>query len=245
MVRQSLHSITEEDEDKSAQKTDTVLPDQKGDDLGLDTSTGVAINGPLPDTGLLAFLRGEGPGPKGRVLDEVLAFDMVQMEKDHDFIQWLFPTDEPSQFVEVPLLTETLQLIARQDKVVVCCMRRSLDIFLAFLGLRMVSAPGEWQVKKANFRARKKICWTVTCAEGNHNWRRISRVLKSLNLLGLEGEARALYLCLERLWATGSIPRFAEKTMPFWRDAARMTDRSIPKYKAKATTCRLPLSGGV
>ena len=45
---------------------------------------------------VLAFLEGEGVDAAGRTLFEVLAFDDAALERNHDFIQWLFPLDEPS-----------------------------------------------------------------------------------------------------------------------------------------------------
>lgn len=48
-------------------------------------------------TALVAFLEGRGPDGAGRTLDQVLAFDDRQLERHHDFIQWLFPLREPSR----------------------------------------------------------------------------------------------------------------------------------------------------
>lgn len=48
---------------------------------------------------LVDFLMGVGPDGSGRRIGEVLAFDDAQLERRHDFIQWLFPLPEPSRTV--------------------------------------------------------------------------------------------------------------------------------------------------
>jgi hypothetical protein len=42
----------------------------------------------------------------GRTIDKVLAFDLADLERHHDFIQWIFPLPEPSFTVlGSPILT--------------------------------------------------------------------------------------------------------------------------------------------
>jgi len=48
---------------------------------------------------ILAFLAGRGRDGSGRLLSEVLAFDDAAIEGVHDFIQWCFPSMEPSRAV--------------------------------------------------------------------------------------------------------------------------------------------------
>ena len=55
---------------------------------------------------IVTFLEGEGPDDRGRSLFDVLAFDDAALERNHDFIQWLFPLPEPSSAVpDAPVLT--------------------------------------------------------------------------------------------------------------------------------------------
>ena len=48
---------------------------------------------------IVAFLSGSGKDTRGRWLDEILAFSDDELEHRHDYIQWLFPLDTPSQAV--------------------------------------------------------------------------------------------------------------------------------------------------
>jgi len=182
----------------------------------------MVVNSPL-----LSFLRGEGRGPRDATLAEVLAMDFEGWQTAHDFIQWVFPTDQPSRFVkESPLLTPELQAVARGDERILANTRRSFEYFLDFLGLELVRIDDEGQPnmrirRSPQFGNRRTVCWEVNCLEGNHNWRRISRALRSLSLLGLDTEVAAFYRCLESMWVRGDIipPQF-KATVEHWRQSA-------------------------
>jgi hypothetical protein len=56
---------------------------------------------------LLDFYRGHGTDAEGRFLKDIWTWENHDLEGVHDFIQWLFPLPEPSQFnPDAPLLTE-------------------------------------------------------------------------------------------------------------------------------------------
>ena len=50
--------------------------------------------------GIVGFLEGKTPDHRGRTLSMVLAFSDERAEQTHDYIQWLFPLDEPSGSVQ-------------------------------------------------------------------------------------------------------------------------------------------------
>ena len=53
----------------------------------------------------------------GRTLDEILNWNDQAMEAVHDYVQWIFPTDEASMFnSQAPLLSPSLQAICRKDE---------------------------------------------------------------------------------------------------------------------------------
>ena len=55
---------------------------------------------------IVAFLEGDGPDGAGRMIAQVQAYDAGELERQHDFIQWLFPLAEPSAAVPgSPVLT--------------------------------------------------------------------------------------------------------------------------------------------
>src|SRR5262245_38928693 len=50
----------------------------------------------MTESEIVGFYRGTGTDHSGRRLDEILQWDDGALERVHDYIQWLFPLDEPS-----------------------------------------------------------------------------------------------------------------------------------------------------
>ena len=91
-----------------------------------------------PMSRLTEFYRGQPPDNRGRTLADLWAFSDDRMEAVHDFIQWMFPLREPSQFnPEAPLLTDADVAEFRADPAMPRALRRSFERFLAFLGLAL------------------------------------------------------------------------------------------------------------
>ena len=70
-------------------------------------------------------------------LDTILSWDDGRLEAVHDYIQWLFPLDEPSRFnPSAPLLTAH-DRAAFRDPELAANLRRALDRMLAFYGFTL------------------------------------------------------------------------------------------------------------
>jgi hypothetical protein len=166
---------------------------------------------------LVDFYRGTGTDSEGRRLDDILAWRDGQLEAVHDFIQWLFPLPEPSRFnPDAPLLTPEEIATFRDDPALRANLRRSFERILSFLGL-MENADGQVE-PGPNFDRRAPDVWDYP----NHNWLRITRILRSLRLLGLEAEAQALYRRLEDIHTRRRFP-IGDDTFRYWTDAVRGT----------------------
>ncbi len=164
---------------------------------------------------LTDFYRGEGSDAEGRRLGEVLAWPDGSLEAVHDFIQWLFPLPEPSRFnPDAPLLTPEDIAAFRREPALRANLRRSFERILPFLGLAE-SAGGD-VVEGPNFARRAPDVWNYP----NHNWLRITRVLRSLRLLGLEAEAQALYRRLADFHGRRRFP-IGDDTFRYWTGAVR------------------------
>jgi hypothetical protein len=161
---------------------------------------------------LVEFYRGTTPDTEGRTLAEIWAFSDEEMEDVHDFIQWMFPLREPSQFnPDAPLVTDADMAEFRGDPALRAALARSFERFLAFLGLSFDSG----QVSEAADFASKDTVWRYP----NHNWLRITRVLASTRMLGLEAQSLAFFAFLEKVRdRPGS--RIDARTFRFWSDAA-------------------------
>jgi hypothetical protein len=65
-----------------------------------------------------------------------------------------------------------------------------------------------------NFAARVPEIW----AEPNHNWLRVTRILRSLTLLGLATLAHAFFGWLEAAYGSRKYP-ISEETFSYWTEA--------------------------
>jgi hypothetical protein len=164
---------------------------------------------------LVDFYRGQGTDTEGRFLKDIWGWTDDQLEEVHDYIQWLFPLPEPSRFnPDAPLLTEEDITAFRSDDLLQANLLQSLQRMLAFLGLEWA---GNGQVRAApNFAARTPEVWCFP----NHNWLRITRILHSLRLLGLEVQAQAIYEQLQALYSSRRFPVTAD-TFHYWTEAAK------------------------
>jgi hypothetical protein len=145
---------------------------------------------------LIAFHRGTGADSEGRLLEEILAWPDLKLEAVHDYIQWLFPLPEPSAFnPRAPLLDAETIATFRADPALAASLRR------AFRRMREFYQSPHWM------------------EPGNHNLLRLTRILKSLRLLGLEDEAAELHAWLESL-PPEARARIGARAYAFWREAA-------------------------
>ena len=173
------------------------------------------VDGPDGGRRIVAFYEGSGRDDRGRSLDDVLGFDDAALEYTHDFIQWLFPLPEPSRYnPHAPLLTAEDIAAFRADEQLRANLRKSFERIVTFLGLSL-TADGE-VVEGPNFAARVPDVWAFP----NHNWLRITRILRSLTLLGLPDEARAFYRRLEAFHRGRRFPIPAE-TFRYWTEAVQ------------------------
>ncbi len=161
---------------------------------------------------LTDFYRGTGTDSEGRMLADLWAFTDRELEAYHDFIQWMFPLREPSRFnPDAPLLTAPDVAEFRSDPGLRENLLRSFEVFLAFLGLRLRGG----QVTQAPDFERKNEVFRYP----NHNWLRITRVLTSTRLLGLEEQSRAFFDFLKAYRDSGQSGITAE-SFGYWERAA-------------------------
>jgi hypothetical protein len=163
-------------------------------------------------TRLVEFYSGRAPDHAGRFVQQIQQWPDERLEAVHDFIQWLFPLAEPSPVNPLaPVLDrETIEAFATQPE-----LRENLRVsfvrMLRFYGLEMRSGPPLAINRSVNFYARAAN-WLHP---GNHNHLRITRILKSLALLGLTEEARAFLECLEAIHAEEP-SKISAVSLRFW-----------------------------
>jgi hypothetical protein len=175
------------------------------------------MKGLLPEDRLLRFYDGIGTDHRGRRLEDIWEWDHGRLESVHDYIQWVFPTGQRSSVnPSAPLVTDDVRGAFANSGELRGRLRRSLDVMLGFYGLRMdLQDDGPCVVRGANFDQRRRNWLTY----GNHNHLRITRILTSLRLLGLQGESRAFLRCLIDIYESGGSRGISRDAYEFWRAA--------------------------
>ena len=158
-----------------------------------------------------------GADSSGRTLAAILAWDDERLEAVHDYIQWVFPTRQPSGVNPLaPLVTDAAVQAFERDATLRDRLRQALDRMLVFYGLRWNGDRVE--IDEPRFPARARV-WL---RPGNHNHLRLTRIIESLATLGLAAEARALQRCLlEDIYAGPGAKSVSARTADFWRRAIR------------------------
>ncbi|KAK7932261.1 hypothetical protein PG985_002973 [Apiospora marii] len=156
----------------------------------------------------------KGQDVGGRTLDQILAWRDTRLESQHDFIQILFPLPEGSIVNQLaPVVDEETFLYLRQDSTgFKRTMRRALTRMLAFYGFDIAwdqDAAGNWAV-----------ALPALGPPLDHNHLRISRILRSLRVLGLGDEARAFFRALA--WVVDTYGRIGAGSMKFWKRAVEL-----------------------
>lgn len=179
------------------------------------------------DDAIVRFYRGEGRDGSGRSIEDVWALSTETLEATHDFIQWLFPLRARSAFVPgAPTLTDATIDAFRGSIELRRRLRRSLDLMLGFYGLRRRPEPDAEVSNRAepdavisiepgaDLAVRGPRWWGA----GNHNHLRLTRIIASLSILGLEPEGQALQRCLERVRAE-NCTGISDDTARYWARA--------------------------
>ncbi len=148
------------------------------------------------------FLTREGQDDKGRTLWDIWNYSFQKLEDTHDYIQRIFPTKTPSKADSTaPYLQGNAQFTQDQLDSIRKNMKLSFWLMLAFYGFALGEEGSI--VKSDSFD--KQRAWLSS--RGQHNFARISRILESLMLFGLEEDAALFQTALEGLYTPGN-PNF-------------------------------------
>jgi hypothetical protein len=175
---------------------------KKADDPFFDNRYRIAsVNRPIPPNEVNAmslsnFLEGNSPDAHGRYLSDIWAFNDQQIERTHNFIQWLFPLSVPSAAVPgAPVLTREDITAIKGSEVAQENICQSANWYAGFL--------------ERNDFWRKPY---------DHNHLRITRVIRSLRLLVDADEADAFRIEVYSLLGD-TVATIPPKTRAFWDEA--------------------------
>jgi hypothetical protein len=171
-----------------------------------------------PPQSIVAFYLGERPDAEGRLIETIWAWGDDELEYVHDYIQWLFPLTEKSRFNDAaPIVDEETIEAFRTDSRLRERLIISLRLMLRFYGFQCEESDGgDISIIKSSAYPQRKQNWI---SRGNHNFLRLTRIVKSLRLLGLEDYAQAVFRCLSLIYAEER-GRIGRDSFSFWERAA-------------------------
>ena len=145
---------------------------------------------------VLGFLEGAIPDGRGRTLSMIMAFDDQAIENTHDFIQWIFPLDEPSRSHPGAPVLDLFEIEEiKSSDVALENLMQSADWYFGFL--------------------QRHDHWI---RQYDHNHLRISRAIKSLRLL-VSDEVADRYKAAILDFLGGNISAISERSRGYWLNA--------------------------
>jgi hypothetical protein len=166
-----------------------------------------AMNQPIVD-----FYLGKATDTAGRTLREIHAWGYQELETVHDYIQWLFPLPEPSQYnPHAPVLDAEQIAKFHTDPELRAQLLASFDKMLGFYGFER----NNMSIIRSNIWEERSCNWL---RPGNHNHLRLTRILRSLSILGLKDQAYTFFEALNAVFAEES-NAISVTTMEYWKRA--------------------------
>ena len=145
---------------------------------------------------LLSFLQDVGPDHRGRYLSDIWKFGDADIERTHDFIQWVFPLDQRSGArPDAPVLEAAEIDLIHKSGPATMNLERSTEWFLGFL-----SRSPQWLVAH------------------DHNHLRITRMIRSNRLLLGELAADSARAKVMKL-ADKAKGKISEESLAYWQRA--------------------------
>ena len=141
------------------------------------------------------FLLGKEEDFKGRTIEDIWSFSDIQIEKNHDFIQLIFPLNKRSQNVFHGYYLDNEELIndLKENKQICENIMKSSSWFLSFL--------------------KRNHHWKSIY---DHNQLRITRVIECLRLLVGDDEADNFYQSVLVLCSDKNINQI---TLEYWKNS--------------------------
>lgn len=146
---------------------------------------------------------------RGFTIEEVWQRDNRELENRHDFIQWIFPLKIKGVNPTAPTTNDGVIAAFRTNRDLQDKMRRSLRTMLRFYGFTE-------DFEKTDSFEQRSAQWMNP---GNHNYRRITRILRSLMLHGLSEEGKGFFEILTEVYEE-TPGRIGESTFQYWKSAA-------------------------
>lgn len=156
---------------------------------------------------IINFLEGSEKDHRSRTFQDFINASDIELEKCHDQIQQVFPLHEESRHASVyPILTEATIAEAKNSEAIKQNLILAKDRMEKFFGVGNYydSLKIDGWFNKGPFR-------TV-----NHNLLRVTRIIRSLRLFGLDGQSKEFYDNVS-ISVSKFIGELMSNKMEFWR----------------------------
>ena len=152
---------------------------------------------------LIPFYLEERPDTAGRSISEIWAWDFEDLECTHDYIQWLFPLADCSTFnANAPIVNAEIIRAFQSDRRLSKNLLKSFAVMLHFYGLQSSeNADKQIEIDRAENYPIRRQEWVNRF---DHNYLRITRILKCLMTFGLEDRAQGILSLLTANLSRGS-----------------------------------------
>ena len=172
---------------------------------------------------IVSFYRGQIPDAAGRKIEDIWKFDDIALEGVHNYIQNLFPLPEPSPFNKNGFILDEATIKAfNEDAILRDRLLVSLGVMLRFYRLEIKDN----KIQPIGFNNQFDFSTLHWITVGNHNYRRLTRIMSCLRLLGWRQFAEALYCCLINitvnircLYCDEKKDRIDYVTLGYWKEA--------------------------
>lgn len=150
---------------------------------------------------------------RGRTLYDILRFNNEELEYYHDYIQILFPLPEGSPFnASAPIIDRATFQAFRSRKDLRDKFYLSFKRMVKFYGSAIasngnVTLGSNWDQASRNWVKRF-----------DHNHLRITRIIRSLRVLGLEDEAESFFQSLVKIYNDSG--KISHRSLTYWTRAA-------------------------
>jgi hypothetical protein len=146
---------------------------------------------------IAAFYDGKIVSSRGEHIEQIWLYDDSQLESIHTYIQWLFPLPEDSSPTpKIPLLCGTDIERFRKTEELRKKLLKSFQLMLKLYGFELRYDP-EPIIEPTDRFAERSYNWLTA---NNHNYFRITRILRSLTLLGLSKESTRFFAALQQVY---------------------------------------------
>lgn len=162
---------------------------------------------------LKKFYRNELINTESMYLRDMWCMSYRRMEKVHNYIQWMFPINEKSNYnKKAPVLTSSDIEVLKADDKIMNNFRKSIIYFLDFLGMNLntndeINLNEDFLIKSQNWLTKD-----------NHNYKRITRLLIFLRLFEFNDIAHELMCLLTRIYEENK-DVIGEATYNYWLNA--------------------------